>query len=60
MLQHLPEFAYQLLLEQHLSDLEGKTLRLVSNECKSMVDTTVTTLRPKDIANLKVKHKSPF
>ena len=54
MLQDLPEFAYQHLLEQHLSDLEVKTLRLVSKECKSMVDTSLTTLRPKDIANLKV------
>ena len=59
MLQDLPEFAHQLLIDQHLSELEVKTLRLVCKECKSMVDTSLTTLRPKDIAKLKVNTQTP-
>ena len=54
MLQDLPEFAYQILVEEHLSELEVKTVRLVSKECKSATDTILTALKPKDIANCKV------
>ena len=58
MLQNLPEFAYQILAEQHFSDLEVKTLRLASKQCKSMVDTSLTSLKPKVLGKKKVKQIS--
>ena len=54
MLQKLPELAYQILVERHLSELEVKTVRLVSKVCKSSTDTILTALKPKDIANCEV------
>ena len=54
MLQYLPEFAFRILVEEHLSDLEKKTLRLVCKDCEVMVDTILTALRVKDIEMCKV------
>ncbi|CAL5228732.1 g11917 [Coccomyxa viridis] len=52
MLQDLPATLYKDLLEEHLSPLEVKTLRLVSRKCRSFIDTTITALKPKDPSQL--------
>ena len=54
MLQDLPATVYKGLIEEHLSALEMKTLRLVSKECRFLVDTTVTALKPRDFSHSQV------
>ena len=54
MLPDLPAIVYKTIVEQHLSDLEVKTLRLVSRECRSWVDTILSVLRPRDFSKSQV------
>ncbi len=48
MLEDLPEFVYNTLIDQHLCDLDVKALRLVSKQCKSLIDINITALTPRD------------
>ncbi len=41
MLHILPSLAFELLVQQHLSDLDVKTLRLVNKECRPLIDTAL-------------------
>ena len=50
---------YKLLIDQQLSPLEVKTLRLVSKECRSLVDTTTTALKPRDFSRCQVSSYRP-
>ena len=54
MLQDLPELCYKSLLEQGMSDLEVKILRVLSKECRFLTDSTVTALKPRDFASSQV------
>ena len=54
MLQHLPEIVYKTLVDEHLSDLEVKTLRLVSKGCMFSIDTSITALKPRDFSSSQV------
>ena len=54
MLLNLPETVLEALVNKHKSELEVKTLRVVSKECKSMVDTIVDNLAPKDFVKAEV------
>ncbi len=47
MLQNLPEAAYYIMVEQFLTELEVKTLRLVSRRLKCWIDTSRTALKPR-------------
>ena len=47
MLQNLSELACNIMVEQYLSDLEVKTLRLVSKGLKSWIDSNLTALKPR-------------
>ena len=59
MLQDLPATLYKDLLEEHLSPLEVKTLRLVSRKCRSFIDTTITALKPKDPSQIQASRHRP-
>ena len=59
MLQDLPADVCKLLIEQHLPALEVKTLRLVSKDWRSLVDTTVTALSPRDFSECQVTRQRP-
>ena len=54
MLQDLPADVFKSLIDQHLSGLELKTLRLVSKECRALIDTTITALEPRDFSECRV------
>ncbi len=49
----------KLLIEQHLPALEVKTLRLVSKDWRSLIDTTVTALTPRDFSECQVTSYRP-
>ena len=60
MLNDLPGIVYKILVEQQLSDLEVKTLRLVSKECRAWIDKAIAILRPRDFSRSQVSnHKRP-
>ena len=59
MLQNLPEFACNILVEQYLTDLEVKTLRLVSKGSKSWIDTNLTALKPRAFSRSQVTTLQP-
>ena len=54
MLNEFPAIVYKTLVEQHLSDLEAKTLRLVSKETRSWIDTAIAVLQPRDFSKSQV------
>ncbi len=54
MLNDLPAIVYKTLVEQHLSDLEAKTLRLVSKETRSWIDDAIAVLKPRDFSKSQV------
>ena len=54
MLQNLPDLCYKSMLEQDMSDLDMKTLRSLSKECKSLIDATLTALKPRDFSSSEV------
>ena len=54
MLKNLPEFACSILIEQYLTDLEVKTLRLVSKGLKFWIDTNLTALKPRAFSRSQV------
>ena len=54
MLQHLPDVIIRMVLEDHLTDLEAKTMRLVSKECRSWVDRYTSALKPRDFTSSQV------
>ena len=54
MLQDISVDVYKLVIEQYLPALEVKTLRLVSKECRSLIDSTVTALMPRDFSECQV------
>ncbi len=53
-LNDLPAIIYKTLVDDHLSDLEVKTLRLVSKETRSWIDNTISILRPRDFSKPQV------
>lgn len=54
MLQHLPDVIIRMVVEDHLTDLEAKTMRLVSKECRSLVDRYTSALKPRDFTSSQV------
>ena len=54
MLQDLPEMAYNIMVEQYLTGLVVKTLRLVSKRLKCWIDTNLTDLRPRLVTRSQV------
>ena len=59
MLQDLPELVCKTLVEEHLSDLEIKTLRQVSKEWNHFVDSTLVALKPRGILSSHVSSLIP-
>ena len=58
MLQNLPETAYIIIIEQCLTDLEVKTLRLYSKGLKFWIDTNLTALKPRAFSRSQVRISS--
>ena len=54
MLHLLPDIFLQVLVNQYLSSIEAKTLRLVSKSCRSLVDSNISALQPRDLERLQV------
>ena len=54
MLQHIPDAVIRIVLEDHLTELEAKTLRLVSKECRSCVDRNTSQSKPRDLTSSQV------
>ena len=59
-LQRLTDLVVELLVQQHLSSLEVKTLRFVNKELKSLIDAAITRLRPRDFKDSQVTRRIPF
>ena len=57
MLERFPHSVYQVLTEQHFCDLEVKALRLVSKQCRSSIDSTITALTPRGFSGLQVSFR---
>ncbi len=58
MLLDLPNVACKVLIEQHLTDLEVKTLRLVCKSWKVFIDSTITALKPRDFTESQVRYRA--
>ncbi len=54
MLHDLPEIAYNVMVEQYMTNLEVKTLRLVSKGLKFWIDTNLTALNPRAFSRSQV------
>ena len=54
MLHLLPDVFLDVLINEYLSSVEAKTLRLVSKKYRSIVDGSVSTLKPRDITRSQV------
>ena len=59
MLQDIPDSALEHLVKLHLNNLELKTLRLVSKEWKSLIDTTITALNSRGLIESQVMPHRP-
>ena len=58
MLPHILELVCMNLAQQQLPDLDLRTLRLVTKECKRSTDSGVTSLTPRDFLKPQVVHSS--
>ena len=54
MLQNLPDLVCSMLIEQYLTHLEVKTLRLVSKGLKFWIETNLTALKPRAFSRSQV------